>query len=53
MTRDKEEKLLRYALIRQRLKELTELAQSDPLYGVSREEAWRRAAAPGRKRRVA
>ncbi|HEX8282649.1 MAG TPA: hypothetical protein VF588_04815 [Pyrinomonadaceae bacterium] len=44
MTRDKEEKLLREALIRQRLKEITELALSDPLYGVSREEAMKRAA---------
>jgi hypothetical protein len=39
VTRDKEEKLLRDALIRQRAKEIMELALSDPLYGVSREEA--------------
>lgn len=45
MTRDKEEKTLRDALLRQRLKEIVELAQSDPLYGISREEAMRRAAA--------
>jgi hypothetical protein len=45
VTRDKEEKTLRGALLRQRLKEIVELAQSDPLYGVSREEAMRRAAA--------
>lgn len=45
MTRDKEEKTLRDALLRQRLAEIAELAQADPLYGVSREEAMRRAAA--------
>lgn len=45
MTRDKEEKILRDALLRRRLKEIVELAQADPLYGVSREEAVRRAAA--------
>lgn len=45
MTRDKEEETLRDALLRHRLKEIAELAQSDPLYGVSREEAMRRAAA--------
>ena len=45
MTRDKEEKTLRDALLRQRLKEIGELAEADPLYGVSREEAMRRAAA--------
>lgn len=45
MTRDKEEKTLRDALLRQRLKEIVELAEADPLYGVSREEAMRRAAA--------
>jgi hypothetical protein len=45
VTRDKEEKTLRDALLRQRLKEIVELAQADPLYGVSREEAVRRAAA--------
>lgn len=45
MTRDKEEKTLRDALLHQRLKEIVELAQADPLYGVSREEAMRRAAA--------
>lgn len=44
MTQDKEEKLLRDALLRRRLKEIVEMAQSDPLYGVSREEAIRRAA---------
>jgi hypothetical protein len=43
--RDKEEKMLRDALLRCRLEEIVELAQSDPLYGVSREEAVRRAAA--------
>ena len=45
MTRDKEEKLLRDALLRRRLREIIELAEADPLYGVSREEAMRRAAA--------
>lgn len=45
MTRDKEEKMLRDALIRRRLKEIMELAEAEPLYGVSREEAMRRAAA--------
>jgi hypothetical protein len=45
VTRDKEEKTLLDALLRQRLKEIVELALSDPLYGVSREEAMRRAAA--------
>jgi hypothetical protein len=45
MTRDKEEKTLRDALLRRRLKEIVELAEADPLYGVSREEAMRRAAA--------
>jgi hypothetical protein len=45
VTRDKEEKTLRDALLRQRLKEIVELAEADPLYGVSREEAMRRAAA--------
>jgi hypothetical protein len=45
VTRDKEEKTLRDALLRQRLKEIVELAEADPLYGVSREEAVRRAAA--------
>lgn len=45
MTRDKEEKILRDAFLRQRLKEIVEMAESDPLYGVSREEAMRRAAA--------
>jgi hypothetical protein len=45
VTRDKEEKTLRDALLRQRLKEIVELAQSDPLYGISREEAMRRASA--------
>lgn len=44
MTRDKEEKLLREALIRQRAAEIMELALSDPLYGVSREEAVSRTA---------
>jgi hypothetical protein len=44
LTRDKEEKTLRDALLRQRLKEIVELAESDPLYGVSQEEAMRRAA---------
>jgi len=38
VTRDKEEKLLREALIRQRAAEIVELALSDPFYGVSREE---------------
>jgi hypothetical protein len=45
VTRDKEEKTLRDVLLRHRLEEIVELAQSDPLYGVSREEAMRRAAA--------
>jgi hypothetical protein len=45
LTRDKEEKTLRDALLRQRLKEIVDLAEADPLYGVSREEAMRRAAA--------
>jgi hypothetical protein len=45
VTRDKEEKTLRDALLRHRLKEIVELAQADPLYGVSRGEAMRRAAA--------
>ena len=45
MTRDKEEKVLRDALLRQRLREIAELAEADPLYGVSREEAMKRAAA--------
>jgi hypothetical protein len=45
VTRDKEEKMLRDALLRRRLKEIVELAEADPLYGVSREEAMRRAAA--------
>lgn len=42
MTRDKEEKPLRDALIRQRAAEIMELALSAPLYGVSREEVVRR-----------
>lgn len=41
----KPEKLLRSALLRQRLKEIVELAQADPVYGVSPEEAMKRAAA--------
>lgn len=45
MTQDKEEKMLREALIRHRAAEVMELALSDPRYGVSREEAMRRAAA--------
>ncbi|HYG81856.1 MAG TPA: hypothetical protein VD861_15770 [Pyrinomonadaceae bacterium] len=45
MTRDKEEKTLRDALLRRRLKEIAELAEADPLYGVSREEAAGRAGA--------
>jgi hypothetical protein len=45
VTRGKEEKLLRDALIRQRLADIMGLAQADPLYGVSREEAMKRAAA--------
>jgi hypothetical protein len=45
VTRDKEEKLLRDALTRRRAAEIMELALSDPLYGVSREEAMKRAAA--------
>jgi hypothetical protein len=44
VTRDKEEKALRDTLLRQRLKEIVELAEADPLYGVSREEAMKRAA---------
>jgi hypothetical protein len=49
VTRDKEEKMLRDALLRRRLKEIVEPAEADPLYGVNREEAteagallWRR-----------
>jgi hypothetical protein len=45
VTRDKEEKTLRDALLRQRLKEIVELAEADPIYGISREEAMKRAAA--------
>ena len=45
MTRDKEEKTLRDALLRRRLEEIVELAEADLLYGVSREEAMRQAAA--------
>jgi hypothetical protein len=45
VTWGKEEKTLRDALLRQRLREIVELAQADPIYGVSREEAVRRAAA--------
>lgn len=41
----KPEKVLRDALLRQRLKEVVELAQADPVYGVSPEEAMKRAAA--------
>lgn len=41
----KPEKLLRDALLRQRLKEIAELAKADPVYGISPEEAIRRAAA--------
>jgi hypothetical protein len=37
-------KLLREALIRQRAAEIMKLALSDPLYGISREEAIKRAA---------
>ena len=44
VTRDKEEETLRDALLRQRLKEIVEFAEADPLYGVSREEAMRQAA---------
>ena len=44
VTRDKEEKTLRDALLRRRLSEIAELAEADPLYGVSREEAMKRAA---------
>jgi hypothetical protein len=35
---------MRNALLRQRLKEIVELAEADPLCSVSREEAMRRAA---------
>jgi hypothetical protein len=45
VTWDKEEKMLRDALLRRRLKEIAEVAEADPFYGVSREEAVRRAAA--------
>jgi hypothetical protein len=41
----KPEKVLRDALLRRRLKEVVELAKADPVYGVSPEEAIRRAAA--------
>lgn len=44
MTRDNEEKMLRDALLRQRLREIVELAEADPLYGINREEAIKRAA---------
>lgn len=44
MTRDKEEQFLREVLIRRRAAEIMELTLSDPLYGVSPEEAVRRAA---------
>jgi hypothetical protein len=44
MTRDKEEKILRDALLRQRLAEVVEKALADPLYGISREAAIKRAA---------
>jgi hypothetical protein len=46
VTRDKEEKILRDALLRRRLKEIVELAEAGPLYGVSR-EAMRRAGHKG------
>jgi hypothetical protein len=36
--------MLRDALLRQRLKEIVELTEADPLYCVSREEAVRRVA---------
>lgn len=45
MTQDKEKKILHDALLRRRLKEIAEMAEADPLYGISREEAVRRAAA--------
>ena len=44
MTRDTEEKMLRDAVLRQRLAEIVELAKADPIFGISREEAMKRAA---------
>ena len=44
MTCDEEEKMLRDALLRGRIKEIVELAEADPLYGISREAAMKRAA---------
>jgi hypothetical protein len=41
----KPEKVLRDALLRHRLKEIVELAKADPVYGISPEEAMRRAVA--------
>jgi hypothetical protein len=41
----KPEKALRDALLRHRLKEVVELAKADPVYGISPEEAMRRAVA--------
>ena len=43
MTRDEEEKVLRDAVLRSRIKEIVELAEADPLYGISREAAMKRA----------
>ena len=35
--------MLRDAIMRSRIKEIVELAEADPLYGISREAAMRRA----------
>lgn len=45
MARGKEEKMLRDVVLRRRITEIVELAKADPLYGISREEAMKRAAA--------
>ena len=39
MTRDEKERMLRDALLRSRIKEIVELAEANPLYGISREAA--------------
>jgi len=36
--------MLRDAVLRQRLAEIVELAKADPIFGISREEAMKRAA---------
>jgi len=43
MTRDKEDKILRDAILRRRIAEIVELAKADPLYGISQEAAMKRA----------